>query len=131
MALVLYQVGEERSVHTSSQSALLCEKKTVSCYGHRFSSCSLPANGHVKDMYLNCLIPPGYDVIAQAQSGTGKTATFAISILQQIDVDRKVTQALVLAPTRELAQQVTYRFTTLILLIVLKVLISIQFVSRE
>lgn len=50
--------------------------------------------------------PPGYDVIAQAQSGTGKTATFAISILQQIDVERKVTQALVLAPTRELAQQV-------------------------
>ena len=46
------------------------------------------------------------DVIAQAQSGTGKTATFAISILQQIDVSLKKTQALVLAPTRELAQQV-------------------------
>ena len=56
-------------------------------------------------------------MIAQAQSGTGKTATFAISILQQIDVERKVTQALVLAPTRELAQQVTYRLATLILLI--------------
>uniref|UniRef100_A0A665WU00 ATP-dependent RNA helicase n=1 Tax=Echeneis naucrates TaxID=173247 RepID=A0A665WU00_ECHNA len=48
----------------------------------------------------------GYDVIAQAQSGTGKTATFAISILQQIDVELKSTQALVLAPTRELAQQI-------------------------
>uniref|UniRef100_A0A4W4GJT5 RNA helicase n=1 Tax=Electrophorus electricus TaxID=8005 RepID=A0A4W4GJT5_ELEEL len=48
----------------------------------------------------------GYDVIAQAQSGTGKTATFAISILQQVDVELKGTQALVLAPTRELAQQV-------------------------
>uniref|UniRef100_A0A8C9YMP2 RNA helicase n=1 Tax=Sander lucioperca TaxID=283035 RepID=A0A8C9YMP2_SANLU len=48
----------------------------------------------------------GYDVIAQAQSGTGKTATFAISILQQIDVEMKATQALVLAPTRELAQQI-------------------------
>ncbi|TKS92531.1 Eukaryotic initiation factor 4A-II [Collichthys lucidus] len=48
----------------------------------------------------------GYDVIAQAQSGTGKTATFAISILQQIDVELKETQALVLAPTRELAQQI-------------------------
>ncbi|KAG7497046.1 eukaryotic initiation factor 4A-I [Solea senegalensis] len=47
-----------------------------------------------------------YDVIAQAQSGTGKTATFAISILQQIDVETKTTQALVLAPTRELAQQI-------------------------
>ncbi|XP_061620004.1 eukaryotic initiation factor 4A-I-like [Phyllopteryx taeniolatus] len=48
----------------------------------------------------------GYDVIAQAQSGTGKTATFAISILQQIDVTLKGIQALVLAPTRELAQQI-------------------------
>ncbi|KAL4687294.1 hypothetical protein H8959_019422 [Pygathrix nigripes] len=48
----------------------------------------------------------GYDVIAQAQSGTGKTATFAISILQQIELDLKATQALVLAPTRELAQQI-------------------------
>merc|ERR1719228_761358 len=48
----------------------------------------------------------GYDVIAQAQSGTGKTATFAISILQQIDVELKDCQALILAPTRELAQQI-------------------------
>ncbi|KAK1798002.1 hypothetical protein P4O66_000507 [Electrophorus voltai] len=48
----------------------------------------------------------GYDVIAQAQSGTGKTATFAISILQQLDLEQKETQALVLAPTRELAQQI-------------------------
>ncbi|KAM8881999.1 eukaryotic initiation factor 4A-I-like [Synchiropus picturatus] len=53
---------------------------------------------------LPCIM--GRDVIAQAQSGTGKTATFAISILQQIDVDFKGTQALVLAPTRELAQQI-------------------------
>ena len=48
----------------------------------------------------------GCDVIAQAQSGTGKTATFALSILQQIELDLKATQALVLAPTRELAQQI-------------------------
>lgn len=48
----------------------------------------------------------GHDVIAQAQSGTGKTATFAISILQQLDPESKDCQALILAPTRELAQQV-------------------------
>ncbi|KAG8987542.1 translation initiation factor eIF4A [Tulasnella sp. 427] len=48
----------------------------------------------------------GHDVIAQAQSGTGKTATFSISILQKLDVGLKATQALVLAPTRELAQQI-------------------------
>ena len=48
----------------------------------------------------------GRDVIAQAQSGTGKTATFSISVLQQIDVAKKEVQALLLAPTRELAQQI-------------------------
>lgn len=47
----------------------------------------------------------GHDVIAQAQSGTGKTATFSISILQQIDPALNECQALILAPTRELAQQ--------------------------
>lgn len=48
----------------------------------------------------------GRDCIAQAQSGTGKTATFSISILQRIDTTVKKTQALILAPTRELAQQI-------------------------
>jgi translation initiation factor 4A len=48
----------------------------------------------------------GRDVIAQAQSGTGKTATFTISILQRIDMALREPQALILAPTRELAQQI-------------------------
>ncbi|KAL5533195.1 TIF1 [Sanghuangporus sanghuang] len=48
----------------------------------------------------------GHDVIAQAQSGTGKTATFSIAILQKLDMSIKGTQALILAPTRELAQQI-------------------------
>merc|ERR1712002_52014 len=48
----------------------------------------------------------GFDLIAQAQSGTGKTATFSIAILQQIDIVLNSCQALVLAPTRELAQQI-------------------------
>ncbi|KNC54349.1 ATP-dependent RNA helicase eIF4A [Thecamonas trahens ATCC 50062] len=48
----------------------------------------------------------GRDVIAQAQSGTGKTATFTISILQSVDTSLNETQALVLAPTRELATQI-------------------------
>lgn len=50
----------------------------------------------------------GLDVIAQAQSGTGKTATFSVAILQKLDVNNKYCQALVLAPTRELAQQVNF-----------------------
>lgn len=48
----------------------------------------------------------GLDVIAQAQSGTGKTATFSIAILQQIDTKILDCQALILAPTRELATQI-------------------------
>nr|POE69670.1 eukaryotic initiation factor 4a-9 [Quercus suber] len=48
----------------------------------------------------------GLDVIQQAQSGTGKTATFCSGILQQLDYDLVQCQALVLAPTRELAQQI-------------------------
>jgi len=48
----------------------------------------------------------GRDTIAQAQSGTGKTATFVISTLQLIDETAPKAQALILAPTRELAQQI-------------------------
>ncbi|KAF9612593.1 hypothetical protein IFM89_002189, partial [Coptis chinensis] len=48
----------------------------------------------------------GLDVIQQAQSGTGKTATFCSGILQQLDYCSVYCQALVLAPTRELAQQI-------------------------
>ncbi|KAJ2786408.1 translation initiation factor eIF4A [Coemansia interrupta] len=55
----------------------------------------------------------GHDVIAQAQSGTGKTATFSISILQKVDPTIPKTQALVLAPTRELAQQIQKVMTSL------------------
>ncbi|KAK0208618.1 P-loop containing nucleoside triphosphate hydrolase protein [Desarmillaria ectypa] len=48
----------------------------------------------------------GKDVIAQAQSGTGKTAAFAVSLLQKVDVSLQATQAIILAPTRELAAQI-------------------------
>lgn len=48
----------------------------------------------------------GRDTIAQAQSGMGKTATFVIGILQNIETQTRKVQALILAPTRELAQQI-------------------------
>jgi len=48
----------------------------------------------------------GRDTIGQAQSGTGKTATFVIGSLQRIDYSVNACQALILAPTRELAQQI-------------------------
>ena len=55
-------------------------------------------------------LPPmlaGRDVIAQAQTGSGKTAAFGLSLLQSIDVNSIRLQALVLCPTRELADQVS------------------------
>ena len=52
----------------------------------------------------------GSDVVGLAQTGTGKTAAFAIPILSRIDPESKATQALVLAPTRELALQVAEAF---------------------
>ena len=48
----------------------------------------------------------GKDLLGQAQTGTGKTAAFALPLLSRIDTKKKVPQLLVLAPTRELAIQV-------------------------
>lgn len=48
----------------------------------------------------------GRDVIAQAQSGTGKTATFSIAALQSVDIQLREPQVIVLSPTRELAVQI-------------------------
>lgn len=52
----------------------------------------------------------GRDVLGQAQTGTGKTAAFALPILSLIDISRRAPQAMVLAPTRELAIQVAEAF---------------------
>ncbi|MDD5410535.1 MAG: DEAD/DEAH box helicase [Methylobacter sp.] len=56
------------------------------------------------------LILAGKDVLGQAQTGTGKTAAFALPILSRIDLKQKDPQVLVLAPTRELAIQVAEAF---------------------
>jgi len=53
------------------------------------------------------LLLAGHDLIGQAQTGTGKTAAFALPILQALDVGQNRVQALVLVPTRELALQVS------------------------
>jgi translation initiation factor 4A len=76
--------------------------------------CIAPRSHHVASferpsaIQQRAIVPviKGHDVIAQAQSGTGKTATFSISILQRLDMSIKGTQALILAPTRELATQI-------------------------
>ncbi|MFC0273004.1 DEAD/DEAH box helicase [Metabacillus herbersteinensis] len=56
----------------------------------------------------------GKDVIAQAQTGTGKTFAFVLPILEKIDSSKPDVQALILTPTRELAQQITKEIKKLI-----------------
>ena len=58
------------------------------------------------------LVMAGKDLVGQAQTGTGKTAAFALPLLSRIDLKKKVPQVLVLAPTRELAIQVAEAFQT-------------------
>ncbi|CAM3531384.1 DEAD/DEAH box helicase [Halomonas lysinitropha] len=53
----------------------------------------------------------GRDMLGQAQTGTGKTAAFALPLLSRLDLTRREPQVLVLAPTRELAQQVAVSFS--------------------
>jgi ATP-dependent RNA helicase DeaD len=48
----------------------------------------------------------GKNVIGQSQTGTGKTAAFVLSLLQNMDPNKRGTQALIIAPTRELVTQI-------------------------
>ena len=60
----------------------------------------------VQEEVIPYLLGERRDVIALAQTGTGKTAAFGIPLLQRIDIARRETQALVLSPTRELCLQI-------------------------
>ncbi len=60
------------------------------------------------------LLMQGYDITGHAQTGTGKTAAFAIPIIEGIDKEKTEIQALVLCPTRELVIQVTDEFRKLL-----------------
>src|SRR5687767_10608372 len=52
----------------------------------------------------------GGDVVGQSQTGSGKTAAFAVPAIEKIDVQLRAVQALILCPTRELAVQVSEEF---------------------
>lgn len=73
-------------------------------------------SGYEKPTAIQAQIIPhmlaGRDVLAQSQTGTGKTAAFALPILSRISIGQKKPQVLVLAPTRELAIQVARSFST-------------------
>ena len=60
----------------------------------------------VQEEVIPYLLGEGNDVVALAQTGTGKTAAFGLPIIQKIDVNKRVPQSLVLCPTRELCLQI-------------------------
>ena len=60
----------------------------------------------VQEAVIPYLLGNGNDVVALAQTGTGKTAAFGIPLIQRVDVKKRFPQALVLAPTRELCLQI-------------------------
>lgn len=61
----------------------------------------------VQEKAIPLLLSKETDIVALAQTGTGKTAAFGFPLIQKIDVEQRHTQALVLAPTRELCLQIT------------------------
>lgn len=68
----------------------------------------------IQEKAIPYLLEYGFDFIGQAQTGTGKTAAFGLPLLHFVDPSNKNVQALVLAPTRELGQQIAkqlFRFT--------------------
>ncbi|XP_051912296.1 LOW QUALITY PROTEIN: uncharacterized protein LOC127594475 [Hippocampus zosterae] len=85
---------------TSFEELNLAEDLLRGIYGYGFEKPSI--------IQQRAFLPimKGRDTIAQAQSGTGKTATFSIGMLSLIDPKSPECQALILAPTRELAKQI-------------------------
>ena len=59
----------------------------------------------IHELNVVCASPPE-NLIGQAQSGSGKTATFTLAMLYRVDASQDVPQALCVAPTRELARQI-------------------------
>lgn len=77
------------------------EPLTKAIYGMGFEN-PMP----VQEKVIPHLLNENTDVIALAQTGTGKTAAFGLPVLQRIDVDLRQPQALIIAPTRELCLQI-------------------------
>jgi translation initiation factor 4A len=91
---------QEITIYDSFDALGLREELLRGVFAHGFEKPSAIQQRAIKP------IIDGYDIIAQAQSGTGKTGTFAISILQKLEIDDSSCQALVLVPARELAHQI-------------------------
>lgn len=87
-------------VHSTFESMKLKPELLKGIYSYGFEAPSAIQSRAIMQ------IISGKDTIAQAQSGTGKTATFSVGMLQALEPKVRQTQALVLSPTRELATQI-------------------------
>ena len=91
---------EQNIMNYSFEDLELNDKLLRGIYGYGFEK---PSKIQYKSIPL---IKTGLDIIAQSQSGTGKTGAFSIGILNNIDIKLKKTQYIVLTPTHELAKQI-------------------------
>jgi translation initiation factor 4A len=87
-------------LYTTFDDMSLSDSLLRGIYGHGFEK---PSQIQQKGIVP---VKEGRDILAQAQSGTGKTGTFCIGALSRMDPSLKVPQVLVMVPTRELAQQI-------------------------
>jgi len=95
----LYSTSDEVKVTSSFDSMGLKEELLRGIYAYGFEKPSAIQQRAIAPILR------GRDVIAQSQSGTGKTTIFCVGVLQAISTKSNETQALVLSPTRELAEQ--------------------------
>jgi len=97
---VEFETSEEVDVIPSFDKMGLSQDLLRGIYSYGFEKPSAIQQRAIKQ------VVKGRDLIAQSQSGTGKTATLSIGVLQTIDIKVRECQALVLSPTRELAVQI-------------------------
>ncbi|CCJ29938.1 unnamed protein product [Pneumocystis jirovecii] len=102
----VFTTSKEVTVAKNFEEMNLKEDLLRGIYSYGYESPSAVQSRAIVQIVKGRVLISNVDVIAQAQSGTGKTATFSISILQVIDTAVRETQALVLSPTRELAVQI-------------------------
>jgi translation initiation factor 4A len=115
----------EEQIHTSFETMSLKNTLLRGIYAYGFEKPS--------GIQQRAIIPliNGKDLIAQSQSGTGKTGTFAISVLQSVDENIKSPQSIIIAPTRELAHQIYVVITALSSFMNLNIIEMIGGVSNQ
>ncbi|MRR16835.1 MAG: DEAD/DEAH box helicase [Deltaproteobacteria bacterium] len=102
-------LDEEMTARMKTFSESQIDKRILKAIGEMGFEAPMP----VQEQVIPFLLSETRDLVALAHTGTGKTAAFGIPIIQQIDTASRKTQALILAPTRELCLQITDDLTNI------------------